>query len=54
MTQLWVSVGVRTAAANANGGLPSFVTGVRGVSAPEPRSRAGKRGVPPQRINTKI
>ncbi|KAG2426452.1 hypothetical protein HXX76_011683 [Chlamydomonas incerta] len=54
VTQLWMSVGVRTAAANQNGGMPSFVTGVRGVSAPEPRSRAGKRGVPPQRINTKI
>ncbi|KAG2452417.1 hypothetical protein HYH02_002660 [Chlamydomonas schloesseri] len=54
VTQLWMSVGVRTAAASANGGLPAFVTGVKGVSAPEPRSRAGKRGVPPQRINTKI
>eukprot|EP00198_Chlamydomonas_reinhardtii_P005012 XP_001694348.1 predicted protein [Chlamydomonas reinhardtii] len=54
VTQLWLSVGVRTTAAAQNGGLPAFVTGVKGVSAPEPRSRAGKRGVPPQRINTKI
>ncbi len=52
VTQLWLSCGVRGKQQAQAGGLPSFVRGVKG--APQPPSKGRKRGVPPQRINTKI
>ncbi|KXZ55466.1 hypothetical protein GPECTOR_2g1015 [Gonium pectorale] len=51
VTQLWLSVGVRTAAQQP-GGMPAFVRGVKGSSGAPPKGR--KRGVRPQQINTKI
>ncbi|KAG2489961.1 hypothetical protein HYH03_011591 [Edaphochlamys debaryana] len=51
VTQLWTSCGVATLA--HNNGLPSYVRGVKGAKVPQqPKGR--KRGVPPQRVNTKV
>ncbi|EFJ42400.1 hypothetical protein VOLCADRAFT_107241 [Volvox carteri f. nagariensis] len=58
VTQLWLSCGVRTSVQQQSGGpggVPGFVRGTRGTGGgapPVPKGR--KRGVPPQRINTKI
>ncbi|GLC40821.1 hypothetical protein PLESTB_000019100 [Pleodorina starrii] len=50
VTQLWLSVGVRTQQQQQQ--LPAYVRGTRSGGPPGPKGR--KRGVPPQRINTKI